>query len=155
MFLFPTYLQNELEYCCRIVYPVSHKTSLLFVILLLTAINGIYHFRCGVLPFWFILSVLLKYRWYFRLLSLWIEFFTCFSHVADVKYSWQDSRRQQNMVLILDITWMPLVRYLFIALAAALGKIFSAPRAIRTLIEIASEASGNPFCERGLPGFHL
>lgn len=51
IFLFQLYLQKALEYCCRIVYAVSHKTSVLFVILLLPGINSIYHFRCNVLLF--------------------------------------------------------------------------------------------------------
>ena len=51
IFLFQLDLQKALEYCCRIVYAISHKTSLLFVFLLLTGINSIYHFRYDVLLF--------------------------------------------------------------------------------------------------------
>lgn len=67
-------LKKALAYCCGIVYTVTHKTSLLFVILLVVGTNSIYHFRCVVLYFLCIFTVLLIYSKELMKLRGWTDY---------------------------------------------------------------------------------
>lgn len=58
-------MKKALVYCCGIVYTVTHKTSLLSVILLVVGTNSIYHFQVCCLVLLCIFTVLLIYRTYF------------------------------------------------------------------------------------------
>ena len=54
-------MKKALVYCCGIVYTVTHKTSLLSVILLVVGTNSIYHFQVCCLVLLCIFTVLLIY----------------------------------------------------------------------------------------------
>lgn len=61
-------MKKALVYCCGIVYTVTHKTSLLFVILLVVGTNSIYHFQVCCLVLLCIFTVLLIYSYILALI---------------------------------------------------------------------------------------
>lgn len=75
-------MKKALVYCCGIVYTVTHKTSLLSVILLVVGTNSIYHFQVCCLVLLCIFTVLLIYS----LLYLSTQRFYTFQYNY---YNWQ------------------------------------------------------------------